>query len=322
MKSVVLILPYFGKMPDIFPLFLKTAERNKKIQFLIITDSEEQFEYPENFSVLSCCFWKFKEMMEKCLEENIALEKPYKLCDYKPIYGFVLYEKIKQYDYWGYCDCDLIWGDLYSFILPLMEKEYDKIFASGHLTLYRNTQENNELFRSQDGGKLFSEISKDNQIYWFDEDYKGTNNIHDIFLKSGKKVFSEDLSLNFNIDTNCFQRKVYCSDKRSYIDIPYQKEQYYWENGKIFQVKKSEAKLAITEWPYMHFQLRYMYGIQYALSAEKFKIVPNRFLKYDNMPQNLKQWKYERKIYFGCQKIIQLERRVIKKIKKVFRKCQ
>lgn len=72
----------------------------------------------------------------------------------------------------------------------------------------------------------------------------------------------------------------------------------------------------------MHFQLRYMYGIQYALSAEKFKIVPNRFLKYDNMPQNLKQWKYERKIYFGCQKVIQLERRVIKKIKKVFRKCQ
>ena len=44
MKSVVLILPYFGKLPDIFPLFLKTAEKNPDIQFLIITDSSEFFE--------------------------------------------------------------------------------------------------------------------------------------------------------------------------------------------------------------------------------------------------------------------------------------
>lgn len=321
MKSVVLILPYFGKKPDIFPLFLKTSEKNRKIQFLVITDVEDKFVYPENFTVLYYSFSEFKEMMENCLEEKISLEKAYKLCDYKPTYGFVLYEQIKQYDYWGYCDCDLIWGDLYSFISPLMEKEYDKIFASGHLTLYRNTQENNELFRKQDGGKLFSKISSDNQIYWFDEDYKGTNNIHDMFLKSGKNVFSEDLSLNFNIDTNCFQRKVYCSDERRYIDIPYQKEQYYWENGKIFQAKKSGEEIIITEWPYMHFQLRYMYGVQHALASEKFKIVPNRFVKYINMPETLKQWKHERKIYFGGQRVIQLRRRVENKIKKVFRKC-
>lgn len=207
MKSVVLILPYFGKFPDIFPLFLKTAEKNPNINFLIISDSEENINYPKNVRILSQTFSEFKQLMENQLGQTIALEKPYKLCDYKPVYGYVLSEQIKQYDYWGYCDCDLIWGDLYSFIEPLMEKGYDKIFASGHLTLYRNTQENNELFRTLDEGKLFSKISKDNQIYWFDEDYKGKNNIHDLFLKSGKKVFTEDFSVNFNIDTNCFQLK-------------------------------------------------------------------------------------------------------------------
>lgn len=202
-----------------------------------------------------------------------------------------------------------------------MEKGYDKIFASGHLTLYRNTQENNELFRTLDEGKLFSKISKDNQIYWFDEDYKGKNNIHDLFLKSGKKVFTEDFSVNFNIDTNCFQRKMYSPENRTYIDIPYEKEQYYWEAGKIYQVKKKEETLAITEYPYIHFQLRYMHGVQCVLSEEQFKIVPNRFLKHDKMPRTLDEWKHERKVYFGGQRFIQLRRRIINKMKKVFRKC-
>ena len=321
MKSVVLILPYFGKFPDIFPLFLQTAENKPYINFLIISDSEENINYPKNVRILSQTFSEFKKLMEKQLGQTIALEKPYKLCDYKPIYGYVLSEQIKQYDYWGYCDCDLIWGDLYSFIEPLMEKGYDKIFASGHLTLYRNTQENNELFRTLDEGALFSEISKDNQIYWFDEDYQGKNNIHDLFLKSGKKVFAEDFSVNFNINTNCFQRKMYSPENRTYIDIPYEKEQYYWDAGKIYQVKKREESIAITEYPYIHFQLRYMHGIQCALSEERFKIVPNRFLKCDKIPRTLEDWKYERKVYFGGQRFIQLRRRIIKKIKKVFRKC-
>ena len=321
MKSVVLILPYFGKFPDIFPLFLKTAEKNPNINFLIISDSEENINYPKNVRILSQTFSEFKQLMEKQLGQTIALEKPYKLCDYKPIYGYVLSEQIKQYDYWGYCDCDLIWGDLYSFIEPLMEKKYDKIFASGHLTLYRNTQENNELFRTLDEGKLFSKISKDNQIYWFDEDYKGKNNIHDLFLKSGKKVFTEDFSVNFNIDTNCFQRKMYSPENRTYIDIPYEKEQYYWDAGKIYQVKEKDESLAITEYPYMHFQLRYMHGIQCALSEERFKIVPNRFLKCNKIPRTMKEWKSERKNYFGGQRFIQLKRRIMRKIKKVFGKC-
>lgn len=321
MKSVVLILPYFGKFPDIFPLFLKTAEKNPNINFLIISDSEEDINYPKNVRILSQTFSEFKQLMEKQLGQTIALEKPYKLCDYKPIYGYVLSEQIKQYDYWGYCDCDLIWGNLYSFIEPLMEKNYDKIFASGHLTLYRNTQENNELFRTLDEGELFSKISKDNQIYWFDEDYKGKNNIHDLFLKSGKKVFTEDFSVNFNIDTNCFQRKMYSPENRTYIDIPYEKEQYYWDAGKIYQVKEKDESLAITEYPYMHFQLRYMHGIQCALSEERFKIVPNRFLKCNKIPRTMKEWKSERKSYFGGQRFIQLKRRIMRKIKKVFGKC-
>ena len=114
---------------------------------------------------------------------------------------------------------------------------------------------------------------------------------------------------------------MYSTENRTYIDIPYEKEQYYWDAGKIYQVKKKEETLAITEYPYIHFQLRYMHGVQSVLSEEQFKIVPNRFLKHDKMPRTLDEWKHERKVYFGGQRFIQLRRRIINKMKKVFRKC-
>ena len=62
MKSVVLILPYFGKLPDIFPLFLKTAEKNPDIQFLIITDSKELVNSSKNITIVYQTFSEFKKL--------------------------------------------------------------------------------------------------------------------------------------------------------------------------------------------------------------------------------------------------------------------
>lgn len=105
------------------------------------------------------------------------------------------------------------------------------------------------------------------------------------------------------------------------MDIPYKKEQYYWENGRIYQVKKEKRSLIATEYPYIHFQLRYMYGGAGVLLEERFKIVPNRFLRCDKIPKTLDEWRYERKIYFGGQRLIQLKRRIINKVKRILNKC-
>ena len=72
MKSAVLILPYFGKFPDIFPLFLKTAAKNPNINFLIISDSEENIDYPGNVIVLSQTFSELRELMEKRLHLTVG----------------------------------------------------------------------------------------------------------------------------------------------------------------------------------------------------------------------------------------------------------
>ena len=43
---------------------------------------------------------------------QVTLDRPYKLCDFKPAYGFIFGEYLKEYDYWGHCDIDIVWGDL------------------------------------------------------------------------------------------------------------------------------------------------------------------------------------------------------------------
>lgn len=37
---------------------------------------------------------------------------PYKLCDFKPAYGFLFPEIIKRYDFWGHGDIDVVYGNI------------------------------------------------------------------------------------------------------------------------------------------------------------------------------------------------------------------
>lgn len=111
MKSIVLILPYFGKFNEYFSLFLNSCKYNKTINWLIYTDDKRQFSYPPNVKVIYCTFSDFKKRIERNFQFNISLDAPYKLCDFKPAYGEALQQDIEEFNFWGHCDCDLIFGD-------------------------------------------------------------------------------------------------------------------------------------------------------------------------------------------------------------------
>lgn len=128
------------------------------------------------------------------------IKNPYKLCDYRPMYGYIFEEYLKEYYYWGFCDTDIILGNLSKFITVDMLKEYDKIFCLGHLTLIKNTFENNRIFMNEIAGERYYKkvLSTDYNLI-FDEEGVDEYNINSMFLKAGKKIFEEDLSLNINI---------------------------------------------------------------------------------------------------------------------------
>jgi len=79
-----------------------------------------------------------------------ASNSAYKLCDLKPFYGLIHKEDLARYEFWGFGDIDLIYGDLSSVIDEETLSRYDFISlhserVSGHLFLMRNIAESNKL---------------------------------------------------------------------------------------------------------------------------------------------------------------------------------
>ncbi len=48
MKTICYIVPYFGKLPKNFPLWLVGCEANPTIDWIIYTDDKTSYSYPKN----------------------------------------------------------------------------------------------------------------------------------------------------------------------------------------------------------------------------------------------------------------------------------
>lgn len=84
----------------------------------------------------------------------------YKVMDYKPLFAFLFPEIVKDYDWWGYVDNDLVLGDIRSKLEASPNnsssflEQFDVIcgipnYASwGPFTMFRNIPETNKLFQS------------------------------------------------------------------------------------------------------------------------------------------------------------------------------
>lgn len=293
MKKCCFIVPYYGKLPDFLPVFLKSCGRNPDFSWLLFTNDTSPFPYPENVRVVYNSFEDFKALAREKLGFPVRLDKPYKLCDLKPAYGFLFEEYLTEYAFWGHCDLDVIMGKLGDFLTDQLLAEYDKLFCLGHMTLYRNTPENNRLFMCQHNGiALYREVFSNPEICWFDEEYRDDNNVNQIFLRQGKRVYQQDLSLNMSIGSRRFRRTEYvgrdnsAADANGYVTEDYCPALYYWDRGRLFRIRSRKGKLERQEYLYTHLQFRKMRYRPQVLSAELFRIIPNRLLTARALPRS------------------------------------
>ena len=108
MKKLCFIIPYFGHFSNYFPLFLKTCHANKNFDWLLLTDDDINYEYPINVHKVTMTFEEYKKLIQSKLNCDVNINNPYKLCDLKPMYGYILEEYITEYSYWGHCDTDIL----------------------------------------------------------------------------------------------------------------------------------------------------------------------------------------------------------------------
>ena len=151
MKSIVLIIPYIGKWPLWFDAYLVSIAKNPTINWLFITDCKIPDKHPKNAMFISTTLEELNKRINSSLNVQVPLT-PRKLCDIRPAYGKVFEEYLVEFDFWGYCDVDIIWGDI-SFFLPDKPLEkYDIISSrkqntSGHFTIFKNNEFVNSLYK-------------------------------------------------------------------------------------------------------------------------------------------------------------------------------
>lgn len=187
--SLCLVLPYFGPLPNYFPLWLESCRQNCDVNWLLFVDQKDPLDTPTNVTVIRTSFDEVRTRVQSIFDFPISLDHPYKLCDYKPSYGEVFERELATFDFWGFCDLDTIWGNLRKFLTREMLYNYDRIFGGGHLSVFRNAGEVNEVYRQggTDGTLSYRDVFASSQSFAFDEWGPEENGLNQIFSNQGRR---------------------------------------------------------------------------------------------------------------------------------------
>lgn len=153
MNKIALIIPYFTAYPPIWlNLNFYTCSKQSNIDFVYFTDCDEIIYLASKYSNIICHKISFEDYCNN-VSNRLGLafhpQHAYKLCDLKPFYGFIHEDILKQYDFWGYGDNDLVYGNLEVLTSDNMLNSYDVITTmseriAGHFAIFRN----NEKYRT------------------------------------------------------------------------------------------------------------------------------------------------------------------------------
>lgn len=284
----VFIICWFGKLPSYFDNWLISAKYNTKFDFLFFSDDGYQGELPNNVRFIDFSMEEFIQRAKLIIDKNASLNKSYRVCDFRPMYGELFKKEIEPYEYWGFCDIDLIFGDLSRFIVETDMKNNDAIFNAGHLTLIRNTDTMNSLYKKR--GSLFSyrTVARNNAIFAFDE-YTGIQAIakaNNIVAKYGIPYI--------DVDSRYTQLR-----SRNEIENP-DNQAFYWEKGKLYRAKVENDELSYQEIAYIHLQKR---TIKECKVSNSFWICPHGYVEkqYIGLPNKSDILKYNP--YLGTDKM-------------------
>lgn len=220
MKVCCFVICYFGKLPNYIKYVLKTCAANAEYNWLLFTNDDTKHDYPENFQVELIGFEDFIDKIQKKFDFKLCISYPYKLCDLKPAYGYLFKEYLEEYPFWGHCDLDQFFGNLKEFIPIGKLEKYDKIFTLGHMTIYKNCKQMNELFKvtycSNVKYNSYIEIFQNPNVMYFDEWPHDSVSINVLAEQEGIRVCKDTPMIDILPNRSCFFNAVYNYDKNEW----------------------------------------------------------------------------------------------------------
>lgn len=308
MKSIAIIIPYFGKFPTMFPFWLHSALNNGTIDFLIFTD-QYNFCTEKNINVVHMSFGQLKDMVQSHFDFPISLEKAYKLCDYRGAYGEIFRDYLEKYDFWGFGDIDLVYGDIRNFITNDILEKYDVISGWGHLTLYRNNDFCNSFYKRKDNGFLYYEdVFSDDKNFYFDEYW------HKGLSDKWKSLYPEKIW-----DSRLFDDIRIPEINMNFVSVFHPEYSdcliFLYENSKLFRIYLIDGKIKKEETLYAHFQKRKFMKIK-TDNYNNYLIVPNKFISASGMFLNVRRMQWYGRPQELKRKIFNKKNRLLYKLDK------
>lgn len=268
----VVFSPYFGKLPNYFQAWLDSCKYNREFKFVVFTDDNRQFRIPENVKIVSISFHDFIDKLCSKLDITSNCRRSYKLCDFKPTYGYTLSEYLDGCLYWGHCDLDLVFGNLSSFLphpLP------DKLSKLGHFCLYRNCKIVNEAFMHKaTNSKIgYKEILSSSINFAFDE--IGEYGINTIFEENGLTVGEYNLTCaDISSVRECMAISKLINGSFRIDETP---RVFKFLKGRVFSLEEgNDGSIYEVEYSYVHLQKREMLfpgdiGDEYLITYNSFE---------------------------------------------------
>jgi hypothetical protein len=267
--SIRLVVPYFGQRPAYFPLVVRSMAANPDISWILLTD-QPVADPPPNVAVQSYTFEDLVNRVRSHFDFPISLERPYKLCDFRPAFGEIFADELAGYDFWGHSDLDVIFGRIRDH-LPAAAFEADKILFNGNFSLYRNNAETAGWYRHEVGKVDYRDAMTTPAAMHFDE-WAG---IYYIIEDLAAPAWHEDVI--FDISFRRYRTRAEAPPGRD-------PRRYAWEDGEICEYRLEEGRLVRRTALLIHLQKRVLRApAPDVLAAERYWILPNSFAVQDRV---------------------------------------
>ena len=260
MTKIGILIPYFGSFPDWADLYFETLRRNSTIDFIFLTDCDGgKYEAP-NIIFHKISFNDYIESVNKELDFTFQPQNAYKICDLRPLFGYLHQEILEPYEFYGWTDMDILFGDIRSVYTDEILHKYDVISAheiriSGHLALFRNTAKSRLMYHKIYGWK---EALQKKEFVGIDEHgitNAYTNTVFDKINQKYKTYIDNPVTQMFS---RLKKRKLYLKEQYTtpFTDIPWldgsrnssHPDTWYYRNGAITNCRDGDRNFL-----YLHF---------------------------------------------------------------------
>ena len=261
--KVGLIQLWFGPLPEYFNYHLETTKNIDLIDFYFFTDQDLDIQQ-DNFFYHKIDREYITDYLSKIFSYDIKFTFDYKYSDIKSALTDIFYIYIKDYDYVGYCDLDILFGDVNKFLRPLLD-HYDFISIgektfhnrlSGPFTIYRNTEEFRTLYKVPE----FIDCMNQPNVVFFEEIILDqiVNQRYSKYIISQVNVESNSGKIIYEASWN--GRQLYCDNKEIFIHHFYRKKNTLL--GKIGNTIYTKYKKTILD--------DFMWVVHFSQNYEKY----------------------------------------------------